>query len=92
MASKLWLIQQTYNGGWDTFDSAVVVAETERAAKLIHPYGEDYVFRDGAWCCGEGYLYREDNTWAPPEHVTATEIGTAKEGESGVILASFKSG
>ena len=34
---KLWLISQTENEGYDTYDSAVVAAETENAARLIHP-------------------------------------------------------
>lgn len=40
---KLFLISQNETSRWDTYNSAVVVAETEEEAKLIHPSGkEDY--------------------------------------------------
>src|SRR6266550_3316382 len=32
---KLWLISQYVNAGYDTYDSAVVAAETEEEARLI---------------------------------------------------------
>jgi hypothetical protein len=34
---KLWKLTQTSNGGYDTFDSCVVAAETEQEAKKIRP-------------------------------------------------------
>ena len=37
MALKLYLISQNVNDTYNTFDSAVVVAETEEDAKHIHP-------------------------------------------------------
>jgi hypothetical protein len=37
MTLKLYLISQTVNDTYNTFDSAVVVAETEEQAKRIHP-------------------------------------------------------
>jgi hypothetical protein len=42
---KLWLISQDFNSGWDTFDSAVVAADSEEEARntQVDPYG-------GAWC------------------------------------------
>lgn len=36
---KLWKISQDTNNDYDTFDSAVVAATTEKSAKLIHPGG-----------------------------------------------------
>jgi len=36
---KLWIIEQEENGGYDTYDSAVVAAMTEEEAKRIHPSG-----------------------------------------------------
>ena len=44
---KLWCISQTDNDGYDTFDSAVVAAETESDARAIHPYG--HVYPEGSW-------------------------------------------
>lgn len=75
---KLWLIKQDFNSGWDTYDSAVVAAETEDDARRIHPSGNDGD-RMGTWC--------------DPEHVSARAIGDATTGTSrGVILASFNAG
>ena len=82
---KIFLISQTQNTGYDTFDSAVVVAEREEDARLTIPdnisgwpstWGEDY----STWCKN-------------PEDVTVTYLGEAKEGSlPGVVCASFNAG
>lgn len=41
---RLWLISQDINSGYDTYDSAVVAAETEDAARNISVGGA------GTWC------------------------------------------
>jgi hypothetical protein len=43
---KLWLISQDFNTGYDTYDSAVVAAETEDDARNMNP--SDY--SNGCWC------------------------------------------
>jgi hypothetical protein len=82
---KLWLIKQDANRGYDTFDSAIVAAETELFARCIHPHGElwNWEWEQGIYGC-----------WAElPDQVTATQIGDATEGTPpGVILASFNAG
>lgn len=40
--SKLWHISQQDNSDYDTFDSAVVVADTVDEARKIHPGGKVY--------------------------------------------------
>jgi len=41
---NLYLLSQTENRGYDTFDSCVVCAPNEEQAKTIHPRGDlDYV-------------------------------------------------
>lgn len=81
-ALKLWLISQTENSGYDTYDRAVVCAETEEYAKHIHPSGNP-----NDW--GNGW-----KAWADsPEGVTAVEIGMAAPGVlPGVVVASFNAG
>lgn len=85
---KLWLISQTENDEYGTFDCAVVAAETEGEAKQIHPilsWGEDF---SEVW----GSTF---STWASsPENVTAKCIGTADDGIAAmtVICASFNAG
>lgn len=94
---KLWLIEQEQNGGYDTYDSAIVAAYTEEAAKTIHPQGPERRFKEdretsppelGQW----GYSY---GTWAHhPDHVKATRVGNAHQSisEGDVLCASFNAG
>lgn len=77
---KLWLIEQDENNDYDTYDSAVVVAETENDARNINPGGE--------W--GRRY-----SAWATsPDKVVAHYIGEASPhlaaGE--IVCASFNAG
>ena len=80
---KLWLISQSENDGYDTFDSAVVAAETAGEAKAMHPYERAWPdWRDQPYPC-----------WAnDPSSVRAAEIGMAANGVSGVICSSFNAG
>ena len=75
---KLWKISQDQNDDYDTYDSAVVAADSADAAAHIHPSGET----DGTW------------GWVPPEGVTVEYIGEAKDGtrQGVVICASFNAG
>ncbi len=77
---KLWLISQGVNGGYDTYDSAVVAAETEEHARKTSPAA--WSFRD--------YTLEQ---WAIPEHVRVQYIGEADPSvAAGVVLASFNAG
>jgi hypothetical protein len=78
---KLYLISQSVNGGYDTYDSAVVAADSEDAARATHPAEKDW---DGK---SETY-----GTWCAKENVTVQLIGTAAKGISGVVCASFNAG
>jgi hypothetical protein len=81
---KLWHISQDANDGYDTYSDAVVAAETEAEARVMHPNGhEDPVDWSYQW-----------NSWAfKPEQVTVRHIGEAVEGTpKGVICASFHAG
>lgn len=80
---KLWKISQDVNIGYDTYDSAVVAAETMEEAKTIHPNGH-----------GEPLKVREYSTWVgTAEEVDCEYLGEAKEGTiTEVICASFNAG
>jgi hypothetical protein len=76
---KLWVISQDVNDGYDTYDSAVVAAETEDEARGIYPGGSllSWVVRD----------------WTTPENVTVRYIGeAAADVVPGVVIASFNAG
>lgn len=76
---KLYLISQDTNKGWDTFDCAVVCAESEKEARMIHPAVDT--------------LMRRANTWDRPEFVDVKYIGVADNSiEKGVVCASFNAG
>lgn len=81
---KLWLISQNTNNEYDTYDSAVVAAETEDQARGIHPGGEYY---QKMW----EYDY---SPWVKsPSQVFAKYIGEAAPGtQPGIICASFNAG
>ena len=79
---KLFLIQQTEDEGYDTYDSAVVAAETEEQARGVHP-----ARAHDSW----------DNVWSgwckTAEAVKVTYLGEAKpETPEGVICASYNAG
>ena len=92
---KLYLISQSVNNDWDTYDSAVVVAENETQAKHTSPCIH-YVWKDGCW----NFVYSEvdvrkdeHSTWCEPEDVQVQYIGEASESTKlGVVLSSFKAG
>jgi hypothetical protein len=92
---NLYLISQSENNDYDTYDSAVVAAESKEDAVLVNPGTGNY-----AWD-GEGWIFiREDGTtcqmgddWTPPKNVTAELIGVANEGTGrGSICSSFNAG
>ena len=84
---NLWLISQSVNTGHDTYDSAVVAAETEDEARNILPASYYSWQHDNRWC-------RASVVWAAmPDQVTVKHIGEAALSiERGVVLASFNAG
>ena len=79
---KLYLLEQTDNNDWDTYDSCLVCAENEEDARTIAPNGE---------------VFKENETWGSwaksAESITCEEIGEANDKqERGVIIASFNAG
>lgn len=72
MSPNLYLILQHINNGYDTYDSAVVAAHSEEAAKHIHPRQS---------CKGEWWNDQDQfgalDTWALPNQVCVFCIGTA---------------
>ena len=81
---KLWKISQDKNKGWDTYDSAVVAAETESDAKMMNP-GDREDIKPRPW----PYI-----TWVDdPADVQCEYIGEAKDGtQKSVVCASFNAG
>ena len=78
--AKLWLISQEVNNGWDTYDSAVVCAETPEEAQNIYPGGPE----DPEW---------RNRDWADPKDVKVQYLGEASTMVNvGVVCSSYNAG
>lgn len=75
---KLWLLSQTKNNGYDTYDAVVVAAPTGDAARTISPCSVNWT----------------GSSWVTdPKDVDVKYIGTAARGtKAGIILSSFNAG
>ena len=84
---NLYLISQTENNWYDTYDSAVVCAETAEQARMIHPDGK------GEW---DGMAEQRNQwkvTWCDAKHVKVQLIGKAAPVLlHTIICASFNAG
>lgn len=80
-AMNLYLISQSENDDYDTYDSVVVAAATEDAARQINPDGKDrWGYKYSGWC-------------KSPDAVSVKLLGiAASDIQPGVILASFNAG
>lgn len=71
---NLYLISQSINNGYDTYDSAVVAAESKDKARCIHPSEYSPMTWDG-----ENWRYENGNTpytgmygdWTTPDQLQA---------------------
>jgi hypothetical protein len=96
---NIYILTQSTNNDYDTYDSAVVYAEDAESAQLIHPSKFSHAVWDDA--C-EGYMAtREDGSryvvhntsWVTPDAVTVTLIGKAlNDAKAGVVTSSFNAG
>lgn len=95
---KLYRISQDINDGYDTYDSAIVAAESEYKARVTSPSSfyrwdeenESWAFQ---FSNGTEQLEYSHSTWSNPDKVTVEYIGEATIGiKPGVILASFNAG
>jgi hypothetical protein len=92
---KLYLISIEYMG-YDTYDSAVVAAESEDDARHIHPDGRS-CSKDGRWVveCSDGtYIDFDCESWAKFSEINFIDVEYLGETDKvrGVILASFNAG
>lgn len=87
----IYLISQSKNRGYDTYDSAVVIAKSEEEARQINPANGKQM----EWVDDGGY-YSE---WCySPDQVKVTKIGVVtadiyeENKERKVVCASFNAG
>jgi hypothetical protein len=100
---NLYLISQDVNEDYDTYDSAVVVAESEDAAQHIHPQSSNITWRarpdflgqsshapDPGWYNDNGYS--DSRSWAPPDKVKVKLIGVSPLEAGTIVCSSFNAG
>ena len=76
MNLKIFLLTQDENTNYDTYDSMVVCAKNEEAARKIHPHK-----RNTAYETDEDLWKSSWPTWATkPENVKIRYIGIASKG------------
>jgi hypothetical protein len=98
---KLFVISQDINTDYDTYDSAVVAAESEDDARTINPSRFVTHTKNGKWMgtysggssAGEEYEMDGDN-WVEYQDIQKIKVKYIGAGElkRGVVLASFNAG
>jgi hypothetical protein len=91
---NLYLIQDPAEDQSDAFEHAVVAAQSEDEARLIHPDGR-YKWDSQArrWMGTFNDTQVEDcHSWINPESVAVELIGTSINDTSTVVCASFRYG
>jgi hypothetical protein len=95
---KLWLISQEVNNNWDTYDSAVVAANTEEEARLIYP--DNWDKSPKRWNGSKWLWYLDDGrvldylsgSWTSPDNVQVQFLADGYDGPAGTVLGSFNAG
>ena len=94
---KLWLISQSENNGYDTYDSAVVAAETEEEARVMYPGDPCYKWK---WSGSKWQYHGPDGqvfnmqgySWVDPVVVDVQFLADGYQGPAGTVCASFNAG
>ena len=81
--ANIYQLTQTVMTGPNTYDSCIVVAETEEKARLVHPYGaSDWEHYSGRWVDIDSI-----------SEIKVTELGVAKDTlKSGTVLSANYNG
>ena len=84
---KIWRISQGKNNTWDTYDSAVVFADTEKDARMTHPSPYEI---DGIW---DGKV-RSRSSWCDAKYVKVEYLGDTERDvpNKTVICGSYNAG
>lgn len=98
---NLYLLSQTVNNDYDTFDSCVVCADNEDDARMINPNSKHFkaniiIYEESKqiWIIQDnGKFICTDDTWCNPKDIEVKLIGKAdKSIQKGVVCASFNAG
>lgn len=93
---NVYKIEQSVNDRYYTYDSAVVVAKSEEAARVMDPSGNRYKWCKANKCWIRRYIDKyapcANTSWADPKDVKVTKIGVSDERKPRVVCASFNEG
>jgi hypothetical protein len=96
---NIYKVEQYINNDYDTYDSFVVIAETEQEARETPPSPFTTHHHDGEWYGsfdGGGEYWRDGQDWVEFDQIDkliVTMIGIAAEDQhKGVVVASFNAG
>jgi hypothetical protein len=81
--------------GYDTFDSAIVVAKGEESARHIHPRGEARGWNNETGRYDKPWYESDEclESWVKPERVNVRLVGTTEIFHEGTVLcASYNAG
>lgn len=90
---NIYLLSQSKNTGYDTWDSCVVIAKDEEEARMTHPYYK--FFNDDPYDEYNNWDGINGNYggWCNAKYVAVELIGTAVDGmERQVVCSSFNAG
>jgi len=98
---NIYLLSQDINNNYDTYDSVIVIAESEEEARKIHPSEYSTHVENNEWYGtyadkSNGTYPTGSHEWIPYSEINKLSvdlIGTANENQKkGVVLASFNAG
>lgn len=80
--SYIYLVQQSYRRGYNTYDSFVIICDSEEEARNTHPCPWHGIWDDESWC---------------PKHlvdreVDVTRLGITHKQEKEIVCKSFNAG
>jgi hypothetical protein len=91
MPMNIYKVSRTDTVGWDQYDAFVCIAETEEAARNMHPDDDDI------WDIPDTYDdgYRRNTGWVKRKEINTLKVeyvGLAGVGLAKIVLASFNAG
>jgi len=92
MGMNLYLLTQSVNNDYDTYDSMVVAAPNPETARHIHPFGRgtNQELLDSS--TEEYQEARIFSVWAPVSNIKVELIGQSISDDIKIIIASFNAG
>ena len=88
---NIYLVKRTNSGGYESFDSFVVIAETPLRARFTHPENSwEGDHKVGKW---SGKIQGTYDSWVDVDNVSVLFLGIAHDDETErIVCASFNAG